>query len=351
MGTVILLSALLLATTVTTIVNSTPILGEYPVESDIEVGSSSVTSTASTTTAEPEDQTQENNDTVTTPRDADPYDCKNATQKGHIYLSCQYGCGGDEMLMALDNATCYLHPPNETTELLIEEMYNNTEPHNNETGICFNGECIPRLTNASESSTQSSPTQSSINQSVEGQTQETDVLTTPADADPYDCRNATQAGHIYLSCSYGCGGDEMLMALNNATCYLHPPNMTGGVPSVGEYNSKYNSNEIGVCFEGECRPNFTDTTAATTGSSTGTTATTTTAPDETSGETASPVNEDAPSKPEEPKDSLEPVSEDSHSQDIPKNAVGSSEDNEDHVGSPDADEVTSSAPHVPVALP
>lgn len=335
----VVLSALLLATSVTTIVNSTPILSDSHRGSDIQVGSPSVTSTLSTSSAKPpsddaesestengqatvattasttppesEDTTQGSNDTITTPEDADPYDCKNATQEGHIFLTCEYGCGGDEMLLALNNATCYLNPPNVTTELLLNKMDNHTQPNTNETGVCFNGVCVPRLTSAPASPTQSSPDQSGTTPTgeeieTEDQTQDSnDTFTTPADADPSDCKNATQKDHIFLTCQYGCGGDEMLTAMDNATCYLYPPNVTTAILLSGLYNyTEQHTNKTGVCLHGECVSTPDGTTAATTESSPART----TSP-ETANETQSPIDEQPSVVTEKPNDLSESSSE------------------------------------------
>lgn len=84
---------------------------------------------------------------VTEPPDADPSDCKNASEPDHIFLLCTYVCGGDEMLTARNYKRCYLNQTHRATiDLPHSGVHINVEAA--ETGICLNGECVPTPTAA-----------------------------------------------------------------------------------------------------------------------------------------------------------------------------------------------------------
>lgn len=261
------------------------------------------------------------NETVTLPPDSDPPDCRNGSQLGHIFLQCEFECQGDQMEVAPPNATCYLYPPTAKTELRYNEMDNYTEVNSNETGVCLEGKCVPRPTDVPGFTTQSSPAESSTTQLVADSTQETgDLFTTPPDADPYDCRNATQRGHIYLACTYGCGGDEVLTASNNETCYIYPPNVTTEMVMSGQYNlSELHTNKTGVCFQGKCVEMSAETTTAATESSPAQN----TSP-ETASETQSPVNGQPSVVTEKPNNLPESLPEPSQPRNTSAEAGGSS---------------------------
>lgn len=128
-------------------------------------------------------------------------------------------------------------------------------------------------TNNTDVITSSVATGSTVSTILEDSTPESNTsLTTPADADPVDCRNATEPDHIYLQCSYGCGGDEMLVALNNSKCFLNQTQTTLEFPGV---RSRTGITEIGICIDGECvqSPPETSTSTSTTETPTSTSTT------------------------------------------------------------------------------
>lgn len=110
---------------------------------------------------QPEEPEQATNSSIGPPADADPDDCRNASKPNHVYLLCSYSCEGDEMFMAVNNSRCYLNPPNLTAKYPISVMYNSKEHHDNNTGVCVEGECVGKPTEDTSGPTESSPTQSS----------------------------------------------------------------------------------------------------------------------------------------------------------------------------------------------
>lgn len=84
---------------------------------------------------------------------------------------------------------------------------------------------------------------------VEHSTQESTYLTTPADGDPDDCKNANKPNHTFRLCSYMCDGDEMFNAPDNRSCYLNQTEAT--VASFG-VRSTMESNATGICKDGSC---------------------------------------------------------------------------------------------------
>lgn len=196
MGTFVLLAAFLLAASATPIENSFSSTSvEDTVEPDQESGPPSLPEDASSAASDHEDQPAEdgdpaggennNEDTNNTPTstvsasthpeepeqatnssngppaDADPDDCRNASKPNHVYLLCSYSCEGDEMFMAVNNSRCYINPPNVTAKYPISVTYNSMEHHENNTGVCVEGECVGKPTEATTGPTESSPTQSS----------------------------------------------------------------------------------------------------------------------------------------------------------------------------------------------
>lgn len=87
---------------------------------------------------------------VTQPPDADPYDCQNRNPLKHIYDACTFLCGGDMMGTARDYSRCLLNYTGNFTE--------ESEPtglNENATGVCFQGTCIVKPNNATETTPQS----------------------------------------------------------------------------------------------------------------------------------------------------------------------------------------------------
>lgn len=227
-------------------------------------------STASVTSIKPETSTQQSNESVSTPGDADPTDCKNATQKNHTYVMCTFSCQGDELFTAPDNSSCYLYPPNVTNDIIIAEEYNHAQHKVMGIGVCFGGNCVRNLSTVPEATTESSPADDSTQQRTES-------YTTPSDDDPTDCKNASKTNHTYVMCTFSCQGDEVFTAPDNSSCYLYPPNVTYEILIAEEYNhTQHTVMGTGFCFQGNCVRNLSMVSVAPTESSPGTTATATT---------------------------------------------------------------------------
>lgn len=227
-------------------------------------------STSSVTSTKPETPTQQSNESVSTPGDADPTDCKNATQKNHTYVMCTFSCQGDELFTAPDNSSCYLYPPNVTNDIIIAEEYNHAEHKVMGIGVCFRGDCVRNLSTVPEATTESSPADDSTQQRTES-------YTTPSDDDPTDCKNASKTNHTYVMCTFSCQGDEVFTAPDNSSCYLYPPNVTYEILIAEEYNhTQHTVMGTGFCFQGNCVRNLSMVSVAPTESSPGTTATATT---------------------------------------------------------------------------
>lgn len=260
-----------------------------------EVTATSSVTTVSTSSTGPDTSTQQSSDMVTTPADADPSDCRNATEKNHTFMLCSYSCQQDEMFVAPDNTTCYLHPPDMMTNFRLTEEYNHTEGNANETGVCYDGRCVRRPTEIPGAPTESSPDTSTQ--------QSNETYTTPSDADPKDCRNATEENHIYVLCTYTCQQDEMFTAPNNSVCYLHPPLVLTDILFNQEDNrTEHSTNETGVCVDGRCVRRTTETPTAPTQSLPTTTTTTTTTAETDFKTTENPVSEQTSFKSGEPND-------------------------------------------------
>lgn len=87
---------------------------------------------------------------VTQPPDGDPFDCKAPKPETHIYDICTFLCSGDMMQTAPDNSICLLNYTGNFTE--------KNEPtglKENATGVCVGGTCIPKPTNSTETTGQS----------------------------------------------------------------------------------------------------------------------------------------------------------------------------------------------------
>lgn len=93
----------------------------------------------------------------TPPKDTNP-DCNftnRADYQHRVHPQCTLICGGDEVIALTDNETCILPPPNGTGDIPgIGEYY---LEYANKTGVCFDGECRPRSTEAPAAPTGSSP--------------------------------------------------------------------------------------------------------------------------------------------------------------------------------------------------
>lgn len=100
---------------------------------------------ASPNATEPTPETPPSTENVTPPPDDDPNDCKFTDGERHVYLQCEFGCSGDQMERAPENATCYLNKT-ETT-LLSHEVENGTGKI--VTGVCLDGNCVPLSTGPS----------------------------------------------------------------------------------------------------------------------------------------------------------------------------------------------------------
>lgn len=118
--------------------NNTTDQSEFGTPSTL-VTTDSTTSTIRTTN---EDADSTN---ITEPADGDPVDCKTRHPETHVYLLCQFECGGDMMELAPDNSTCLLNYTAETGNISVPQGYNYT---NSSTiyheGVCENGVCVPR---------------------------------------------------------------------------------------------------------------------------------------------------------------------------------------------------------------
>lgn len=239
------------------------------------------------------------------------------------------------MFTAPDNSSCYLHPGNMTAELEIAEENGRTEHNTKETGVCYRGECFRSLAEATAATTESSTADTPTPQS-------NDTVTVPADADPKDCKNATEKNHTYVLCTYSCQGDEMFSAPDDSPCYLYPENVVPGILIPKQYNrTEHNANETGVCFQGDCIPRSTAAPQTPTVSSLGTTTTTTTT--ETGGETQSPINGQESGMTSKPNDASQPFSEPSPPQGAPAENYGSPEKTLTNVGSSQGEKASSPA--------
>lgn len=88
----------------------------------------------------------------------DDSDCNFTDGANHTYQKCQFLCETDEMQVALPNASCYLNQTK--TKFSSLGVRNRMEPI--ETGICQDGECIPRPPETSTSISTSEPSSSSF---------------------------------------------------------------------------------------------------------------------------------------------------------------------------------------------
>lgn len=117
---------------------------------DTDNASSSSLSSVPTSTTKLQDSKQETNDTVTPPPDADPVDCRNATELHHSFMLCTYSCQGDQMFTAPDKSPCYLNE----TEIRLQLFGVRSRMATTSTGVCMNGNCVtPGELNETETST------------------------------------------------------------------------------------------------------------------------------------------------------------------------------------------------------
>lgn len=136
-------------------------------------------SAVSSTSAKPDTSTLQNDLLNSTPEDADPTDCRNASERNHAYLLCTYLCQGDEMFTAPNYSVCYLHPANVTTKIPMMEEYQHAENSGSGLGVCIDGQCVPKSTDTTTASTESSPAQSTSSEAG-GKTESTINENTPA---------------------------------------------------------------------------------------------------------------------------------------------------------------------------
>lgn len=110
---------------------------------------------------------------VTLPPDADPVDCRARNPKTHVYLECEYSCEGDIMEVARDNSTCLVN----YTGPLTEDI-GSTEQNENITGVCMEGRCVPKFTNATETTPQSAASATTATTAIAESSKQSTTATT-----------------------------------------------------------------------------------------------------------------------------------------------------------------------------
>lgn len=161
----------------------------------------------------------------------------------------------------------------------------------------------------------------------------TEDMTPPPDGDPFDCNVTHPREHIYLNCSFVCGGDEAVEVTNGAPCSLNHTE----IPTEDYNSTASNETVTGVCLDGQCVPKPTTVAEPTTESSTATTTTTTnvseTNPQSTTSEPTTTTAERT--SPESPSSSKNPIEESTspESTTSSKNSAGETVSPESHTSS------------------